>query len=146
MASTPDLPTVLRAEGHRVTGPRLAVWRALVEGGGHHTADELTVTATSRDPSINRASVYRSLQLFEELGLVRQTALGEAASRWELDHPDEHFHLVCRRCGDVDHHVGTLVQQVRNHLADGHGFLAQDVDLTVTGLCERCASDTDDED
>ncbi len=135
-----DVAEVLRAQGHRVTGPRQAVWRALCEADAHLTADELADRVTAIDPSVNLASVYRSLTLFEELDLVRQSRLGgETAGRWEMAHPDEHFHLVCRVCGSVDHHQGSLVQSVRDHLSEGHGFDAEQVELIVTGTCAGCA-------
>ncbi len=116
------------------------MWRALSESQGHLTADELAERVARIDATVNLASVYRSLSLFEELDLVRQSRLaGDQASRWELAHPDEHFHLVCRTCGTVDHHRGTLVQSVRDHLASGHGFDAESVELSVTGVCADCA-------
>ena len=140
MHSTADVADLLRAHGHRVTGPRRAVWRALVESGAHLTAEELSERVARIDPSINLASVYRSLTLFEELDLVRQSRLGDAAGRWELAHPDEHFHLVCTGCGSVDHHAGSLVTSVRDHLSDGHGFEADQSELTVTGRCASCVT------
>lgn len=137
--SNPDIEAALRNGGHRVTAARTAVWQALADTTHHLTADEVAERASQHDAGINLASVYRSLTLFEELGLVRQSHLGDAASRWELAHPDEHFHIVCRVCGVVDHHHGTLVQSIRDHLGgEGHGFNAEDVELTVTGVCAAC--------
>lgn len=116
------------------------MWDALVDAGAHHlTAEEVASRVEQRDPGVNLASVYRALTLFEELDLVRQSRLGdEAANRWELIHPDEHFHLVCDRCGNVDHHVGDLVTSIVEHLASGHGFDAHTVELSVTGRCAAC--------
>lgn len=139
--SLPDVDEVLRAGGHRVTGPRIAVWRALSRSEGHLTAEALAERVAVIDPTVNLASVYRSLALFEELDLVRQSRLGETAGHWELAHPDEHFHLVCRRCGTVDHHLGTLVQSIKDHLAGGHRFEAEDVELIVSGLCADCVDE-----
>ncbi len=141
-----QLPQLLRDRGHRATRPRRAVFEALLDDHGHLTVEELAERVHSRQPSVNLASVYRSLALFEELGLARETRLGdEGAGRWELAHPDEHFHLVCVECGNIDHHQGTLVEQVREHLAGGHGFQAETVDLTVTGRCADCAGHTSPE-
>lgn len=137
--SEPKVDDVLRAGGHRVTGPRIAVWQALVQSNGHLTAEELADRVAAIDPTVNLASVYRSLTLFEELDLVRQSRLGATAGRWELAHPDEHFHLVCRRCGTVDHHLGSLVQSIKDHLAGGHDFQAENVELIVSGVCAACA-------
>lgn len=130
---------VLRRRGYRVTRPRRAVWRALVEADGHLTVEELTGRVHARDPTVNLASVYRTLALFEELDLARESRLGGAeAGRWELAHPDEHFHLVCDHCGRVEHHEGSLVQQIRDHLSFGHRFEPRDVELIVTGRCADC--------
>jgi Fur family ferric uptake transcriptional regulator len=134
-----DLATVLRDHGHRVTRPRLAVWSTLLEAQQHLTAEEVTAQTHAAGHEIDVASVYRTLDLLEELGLVRSTRLGDIeASRWELAHPDEHFHLVCTVCGAVDHHVGSLVAEIRDHLDHGHGFAVDEVELTVRGRCARC--------
>jgi Fur family ferric uptake transcriptional regulator len=139
MEAATDLDHELRAHGYRVTLPRRAVWEALRHSGGHVTVEELVERLGAGGAEVDPASVYRTLALFAELGLARVNRLGGGeAGRWELAHPDEHFHLVCEVCGDVDHHVGSLVQSIRQHLDEGHGFLASDVDLVVTGRCARC--------
>lgn len=133
------LAAVLRGRGHRVTRPRELVWETLHSGDRHLTAEQIASAVHAIDPGVNVASVYRSLTLFAELDLARESRLaGEGAARWEPAHPDEHFHLVCRSCGAVEHHVGDLVERVRAHLEDGHAFSADTVDLVVTGRCHRC--------
>ena len=131
---------VLRQHGQRVTGARVLVWQVLTEASEHLTADAVAERVAQVDPSINLASVYRSLSLFEQLGEVRHSHLGaDRSGYWEIGHPDEHFHLVCRNCGTVDHHRGTLVQQIRDHLrSKEHDFAPERIELTVTGLCPSC--------
>ncbi len=116
------------------------MWQVLCEAAEHLTAESVAERVAEVDPSINLASVYRSLSLFEEIGEVRQSHLGsDRSGYWEIGHPDEHFHLVCRTCGHVDHHRGTLVQQIREHLGGReHDFVPERVELTVTGLCHNC--------
>ena len=134
-----EIAAVLREHGHRVTRARLAVWRALESSGGHATAEDLAARAQELEPGVNLASVYRSLTLFAGLDLARESRLGdEDATRWEVAHPDEQFHLVCERCGTVDHHVGELVRRISEHLEEGHGFASHTVELTVTGMCRWC--------
>ncbi|MBY5162890.1 Fur family transcriptional regulator [Salsipaludibacter albus] len=133
---------VLRAAGHRVTEPRRAVHAALVDSDGHVTAEEV-VAASGGD--VNLATVYRVLGLLEELGVARSARLGsDGSASWELAHPDDHFHLVCVRCGEVDHHVGDAVDHLRRHLLDGHGFQADEVDLVVRGVCASCRGVADE--
>lgn len=137
--SNTDLDLALRSQGHRVTRPRRAVWDVLQVADSHLTVDEITAEVSARGEDVDTASVYRTLGLFEELGLARVSRLGERdAGRWELAHPDEHFHVVCEECGEVDHHVGSLVAQIRDHLDADHGFEAATVELVVTGRCRRC--------
>jgi len=136
------LTAALRDAGHRLTGPRRAVWSVLsTDGhdGGHLTVDEVVERTHTASAGVDRATAYRVLALYEELGLVRASQLDAGGPvRWERAHPDEHFHLRCTVCGAVDHHVGTLVATVREHLDTGHGFLAETIDLAVHGRCAAC--------
>lgn len=138
--SVGELSAQLRERGYRVTRPREAVWQALIEADDHLTVEEVAARATQQHPGVNLASVYRSLALFAKLELVRESRLGdEDVTRWEIAHPDEHFHLVCDVCGAVDHHAGDLVEQIVDHLRSGHRFEPQSVELTVVGRCAACA-------
>ncbi len=139
MDTIAELDRTLRDQGLRSTRPRRAVWRVLHAADAHLTAEEISVAVRDAGDDVDLASVYRALALFSELDLARETRLGgEEASRWERAHPDEHFHLVCAACGDVDHHVGSLVAEIRSHLDEGHGFEVADVELVVTGRCAGC--------
>lgn len=139
MAADQTLGQFLRSRGHRLTGPRRAVWEVLHSAGEHLTAGQITQRARRAHPEVNRASVYRSLALFAELGLARESNLGMGeASRWETAHLDDQFHLVCECCGRIGHHAGDLVERVRSHLSGEHGFRARRVELHVSGLCGAC--------
>jgi len=136
-----DLGGYLRERGHRLTNPRLRVWDVLRQAGGHLTVEQLAARVGRTDPSINLASVYRSLALFAEVGLARESNLSrDGAARWELAHPDDEFHLICEDCGEVSHHGGDLVERIRDHLGGDHGFEAATIELSVTGRCARCAA------
>lgn len=141
MTDTIDLGAYLRQRGRRLTNPRRFVWDVLAAARGHLTADQIATRVHNQDSRINLASIYRSLTLFAKLGLARESNLGtDGAGRWEVAHPDDEFHLICDRCGDVQHHGGDLVEQVRAHLGSDHGFQAATIELSVTGLCDDCAT------
>lgn len=136
-----QLRDALVSAGHRLTGPRLAVWQAISGLESHLTADEIADQVRAVDPTVNLSSVYRSLALFEELGLVRESRLGaNEATHWEAAHPDEQFHMKCKSCGQVEHHSCSLVAQVEEHLAHHHGFHAERIELLVSGLCGSCVA------
>lgn len=135
-----DLAVVLRDHGYRLTSPRWLVWSVLRSADGHLTAEDIASRVNEADPTVNISSIYRALTLFDRLDLVRESHLGiDDSARWEIAHPDDHFHMVCRQCGEVDHHEGELVGQIRSHLGDHHDFQPENIDLVVTGLCANCA-------
>lgn len=136
VSTSTSLASVLKEHGHRTTQPRRAVHDVLVAASGHLTAEQV---ATQVDVTVNLATVYRALAVLEDVGLVRSVRLDDdGPTSWELSHPDDHVHLVCTQCGAVDHHVGSAVAQLRQHLLEGHGFQATDIDLVVSGLCAAC--------
>lgn len=140
MTDTRELATTLRSEGHKLTNQRIEVWRVLSGAAGHLTAEEVTARC---EPKVNQASVYRTLSLFNDLGLARESRLGpDGASRWEVAHPDDVFHLVCTECRRVEHHGGQLVDEIRNHLGSAHHFVADAVELSVRGRCGTCSAGT----
>lgn len=135
-----DVGDRLRREGYRLTPQRQLVWEVLRQSGHHLTAEQIHAEVCQVVPDFNVASVYRSLTLLAELGLVKEVQLGDGPGQWELAHPDDEFHLVCRSCGNVSHHPGDLVEQVRTHLRGEHGFVPEGVDLVVHGQCASCAA------
>ncbi len=135
-----EIGATLREHGHRLTEPRRLVWEVLASTDRHLTAHQIAERVHRTNPDVNVSSVYRSLGLFAELDLIRESNLGvDGASRWEPAHPDEHFHLVCVSCGEVAHHAGEIVARARDHLLADHGFHAASIDLVATGTCAVCA-------
>ena len=145
MASATDIRTAdaelsasLRARGQRVTSQRLILHRALRELGRHTTAEELLRSAADRLPNLSLPTVYATLELFEELGVVRRVAVGAGPVMWD-PRPDPHQHFVCRRCGrildlDVRVRAGAALDAAR---AAGHA--PDQAQVLVTGVCEACA-------
>jgi Fur family transcriptional regulator, ferric uptake regulator len=134
-----DVGDRLRTEGYRLTPQRRMVWEVLRRSDHHLTAEEIHAEVLKTAPDFNLTSVYRTLTLLAELGMVKEVQLGGSKGHWEVNHPDDEFHLVCKLCGRVQHHPSEMVEQVRSHLARRHGFVAEDVDLVVHGVCADCA-------
>jgi Fur family transcriptional regulator, ferric uptake regulator len=138
-----DVAHHLRAQGYRLTPQRQLVWDALRRATAHLTADEIHAEVSKTVPDFNVASVYRTLTLLEELGLAKSVQIGDGKGHWEVSHPDDEFHLVCRICGKVFHHPSGIVQRTREHLLTGHGFVSERIDLVVHGVCANCADGSD---
>jgi Fur family transcriptional regulator, ferric uptake regulator len=120
----------IRSGGHKITPQRLAVlWAIAVEQ--HQTMDEIR----SRCPEVGMVTVYRTLDLFSELGLVRRLDLGDGA-RYELAE-DHHHHLICEDCGTVAEFEQCPLD-VQRLPQIGRGFEVRAHSLEVYGRCSDC--------
>jgi Fur family transcriptional regulator, ferric uptake regulator len=132
-----DWRAELRARGYRLT-PQRELVLAAVQELGHATPDEVLAHARGRVSSINASTVYRTLEVLEELGLVRHTHLSDRAPTYHSTTGHEHFHLKCRGCQEVTSIDVEVAGLLTRRLADEHGFEADVGHLTVFGLCRRC--------
>jgi Fe2+ or Zn2+ uptake regulation protein len=124
--------------GRPLTAQRRLVMELLRETEGHTDAKELYRRASARDPSISPATVYRTLNLFKELGLVEERRLGKVRCYYELRQSPEHQHLVCQGCGKVIDFESPLVQQLVDTIRRGQGFEVTRVELYLEGYCAEC--------
>src|SRR3569623_3827781 len=99
-ATDERLATALRAGGHRVTSQRLVLHRVLAELGRHASAEEIARASAERLPGLSLPTVYATLELFEDLGLVRRVDAGGPAALFD-PRLEPHARFSCRRCGSV---------------------------------------------
>ena len=127
----------LRERGHRLTPQRQLILDTLCDLGGHTTINELYEQVHSQAPAIDRATVYRSIQLFEEHAFVHSAKIN-GQTVYEIAPEEPHHHLVCQKCEAVmalaNHHFDALA----DHLRDEHGFVASFNHLTIPGICANC--------
>ena len=127
----------LRARGYRLTPQRQLVLEAVAELG-HATPEEIVNAVRRTATGVNISTVYRTLELLEELGLVTHTHLGHGPPTYHPATDDEHVHLVCRVCGNVTETAPELVAPLVRDLEDAHGFRADVGHLAVFGMCRQC--------
>lgn len=146
-----ELRERLRGSGYRLTPQRELILQA-VDRLGHATPDEVHAEVQRSSTAVNLSTVYRTLEVLEQLGLVRHAHLSDRAPTYHSVGDHEHFHLVCRNCHRVVS-VGTgEVDGLVAGLRERHGFVADVGHLTVFGWCEGCrpgadpARDTTDRD
>ncbi|MDQ6936608.1 MAG: transcriptional repressor [Actinomycetota bacterium] len=125
----------LRARGLRFTTQRQQVLVAVRELG-HATPEEVS----ARLPEVDLTTVYRTLQLLEEIGLLAHTHLGHGAPSYR-PFDDHHIHLVCHQCGAVSDADPGMVDPLTRRLADQQGFAVDLAHFTVFGRCARCTAD-----
>ncbi|MGN6130218.1 MAG: Fur family transcriptional regulator [Nocardioidaceae bacterium] len=128
----------LRAKGYRLTPQRELVLRA-VERLGHATPDEVLAAVRQHSEAVNISTVYRALELLEELDLVRHAHITDRAPTYHSTATPPHVHLVCRACGSITEAPDELVAPMTEALADRYGFRTDVGHLTVFGTCADCA-------
>lgn len=132
------LRQVLKDTGHRLTAARLLILETMVASGGHLTADELAEEARSRQSNIGRMTVYRTLDLLCELGLIRPMYQGTGAARFVLMDDGHHHHLVCSSCDRVFEFNDCVVTELEQSLGGRFSFEVRGHVLELFGFCEDC--------
>lgn len=129
----------LRSRGYRLTPQRELVLEA-VTGLGHATPEDVFAWVHERSSGVNISTVYRTLELLEELGLVKHTHLSHGAPTYHASAAPEHVHLVCRQCGTVIELEPKVVSPLVEALQRDAGFRADVGHLTVFGRCRECSA------
>ena len=141
-ATDERLSAALRSAGHRVTSQRLVLYRVLEDLGRHASAEEIARVSSERLPGLSLPTVYATLELFEELGLVRRVDAGGGATLFD-PRAEEHQHLACRRCGAVVDLDAEVDPTPALQAAAALGARAERAHLVVSGLCADCAARED---
>jgi Fur family ferric uptake transcriptional regulator len=128
----------LRAEGLRMTPQRRAIVSEVMRTPGHISPTGVTRRIQSEMPGVNASTVYRTLALLEDVGVLQHSHV-ETGAEYHRAEEAHHVHLSCHRCGRDDElsvsETGKLQRLIRSH----HGFEADLTHFAITGLCAGCA-------
>jgi Fe2+ or Zn2+ uptake regulation protein len=133
------LVTKLRERGLRVTSQRIVIHRALCAQAQHLTAEQVLESVSEVLPGTSLPTVYATLELLEQLGLIRRFGTGNGAVLFD-SRVEPHAHTVCRRCGATADLESTPVNTGALARAREAGFAPDHAQLVIWGLCERCAA------
>lgn len=132
------LVSMIRQQGGRVTTARRALVTALVQARGHVTADDLAAMVQKAQPDVHLSTIYRSLDVLEQIGVVDHVHLGHGRAVYHLaDEP--HQHLVCEVCGAVVEVPDATFAALARTLRGRYGFTIRPNHFAVLGRCEACA-------
>ena len=137
MLMSQDLQVALRQRGMRVTPQRVVVHRTLRDLDRHVSADELLDAVSDRLPSVSLPTIYATLELLEELGMVRRVQ--RAGTTLFDPRTEPHHHLVCTACGSVEDFESQLDTAAMELAAQQRGFRHERVEALVHGRCRACA-------
>jgi Fur family peroxide stress response transcriptional regulator len=133
----PDVKDLLHERGYRATPQRLAIYDALWNAGSHPTVAEIHMFAEKRDPTISKATVYKTLELFTEIGLVREIGFRDEPTRYDPE-TDCHINLVCTRCGKIYDYPCDGFEGAIPDVEEETGFRVQSHHFEIYGICSNC--------
>ncbi len=139
-----ELSGALEARGFRLTAARRVILDTLADSGDHLTADELTERVRRRSTGIGRMTVYRTLDLLCDLGLLRPVYQGTGAAHYILLHDGHHHHLICSDCSRVIEFDECALGDLPARIARRFGFRVDGHLLELYGVCEACGKETAD--
>lgn len=128
----------LRQRGYRLTPQRHLILSVIQEADEHLSIDQIVERVQARNPYVSLSTVYRTLELLRELGLVRENHLSGEQPRYEAAGGTAHHHLVCRRCRAVIHLDNALLGDLHEKLQEQYHFQNITLDLVAAGYCPAC--------
>jgi Fe2+ or Zn2+ uptake regulation protein len=136
-ATVDDILAVVREQGGRVTTARRLLLDAILQAGGHRTAEELALVVQARAPDVHLSTIYRNLDDLQELGIVVHAHLGHGPSTYHLA-ATAHGHLVCEDCGAVIEAPDDLFKSLSRSTKARYGFTIDPHHFAMLGRCRNC--------
>ena len=124
--------------GHRLTHQRKLILEILEESQEHLDAADLYLQAKARDAHISLATVYRTLAILKEAGLVQENQLGQDHGHFETTQPTPHYHFTCLKCGRVIEFEAPQVLEAAHELCKKEGIQVLEMHLLLSGCCFEC--------
>ncbi len=138
MADPTPIVGALERAGCRLTAPRRSLAGLIADQVGHFTAADLVEAAHGRGLAIGRATVYRTLEVLEDLGAVERLDLPSGEHAYVACEPAHHHHVVCSRCGRSDEIDDAGLRAIVGDVARRTGYRVDDHRLELFGLCPAC--------
>jgi Fur family transcriptional regulator, ferric uptake regulator len=133
----------LAAKGVRLTAQRRAVVESIQDAGEHLDASALLTQARIRQPNIDRATVYRTIDLLKRLRLIDELDLMHLKGEkhfYEVKTGRDHVHLACFQCGRIEEFSSIAFEKLKSELATQTGFEVRVTRLEVGGRCRTCSA------
>ncbi len=124
----------LRQRGYRITPQREIIIQAVADSTAHLTAEDVLKLIRPRSEAINIATIYRTLEMLVEEGLVIRSDLGQGQAVYAPQQHGPHIHLVCRHCGEVIAADHTMADSLQEQIRARYHFEADFTHITIFGL------------
>jgi Fur family ferric uptake transcriptional regulator len=138
MVSATELKNALKQRGLRMTPQRQLVLDAVASTRGHLSAEQVYQHVVRSFPDVNISTVYRTLEVLEDLGVVRHTHFHDGVAQYERTDQAPHHHMQCTRCGSEFELDLEVLQPLADDLRRRYGFEADLAHSAIVGLCRAC--------
>ena len=125
------------AKGLRMTGPRRTIASVLEASDDHPDVEELYARASAEDAGISIATVYRTVKLFEEAGILEKHDFGDGRARYETADRDHHDHLIDVQSGEVIEFIDAEIEALQIKIADKLGYELKGHRLELYGVPKK---------
>ena len=123
----------------RATPERYAILDAILEIQGHFDADSLYYRLAASGVKVSKATVYNTLDILQDCGLVSKYRFAENTSRYEKAYGrPHHHHLICLQCGDIIEFINQKLEEIQETVCAEKNFSAQSSTLQIFGICSKC--------
>ncbi|MDY6267626.1 MAG: Fur family transcriptional regulator [Selenomonadaceae bacterium] len=138
-----DLKQKLAERQHKMTPQRQTVLQIFLDHPGEHlSAEDVHDILREKKAEIGLATVYRSLELLSDLGILQKMEFGDGCSRYEVNATDpnrhHHHHLICTKCGKVEEFDEDLLDDLERDIEQKIGFHTLDHQVKFFGVCKEC--------
>ncbi len=140
MASAEDFRRALKDQGLRMTPQRQLILDVVATMRGHIGVDQVYRQVAARYPDVNITTVYRTLEVLEERGIVRHTHYHDGRSQFERTDEPPHQHLVCKACGHDQETDLSVLEPFTESLREKFGFEADLSHTAIVGYCAACTA------
>ena len=137
MADIRSMTSTLRERGYRITPQREAILAEVLSAEGHITPQDVTRRVQQRMPAVNASTVYRTLDMLEEAGIVRHAHLERGAEYHRADE-SRHVHLTCSSCGAEDDLSMKEAESLERLIQRHRGFRPDLAHFAISGRCSSC--------
>lgn len=144
MSTSDYLVRILDEKGYKTTTQRSMVYDILTDNKNQHlSTEEVYALVKNKNPKMGIATIYRTLQLFEEIGLVYKHNFDDGCSRYEILSPNsnevhQHHHLLCKKCGKIIEVKEDLMNSLEEIIEKQYNFEILNHVVKFTGICSEC--------
>ncbi|MFT7823835.1 MAG: Fur family transcriptional regulator [Sulfurimonas sp.] len=135
-----EFKKILKANALKFTTQREAILSTLYNNPQHFTSENLYLLVKQKHPELNIgiATVYRTLSLLEENGIVSSISLGAQGKKFEIANKPHHDHLICNSCGKIVEFENDQIEALQCQIAKENGFVLTDHLMQLYGICSEC--------